>query len=57
MKSIKCGWCGEEHEKDSTGWIQTCLGYIPEYLTKLSYDEMVELNRIWMNLSRGRRVE
>jgi len=27
MKNIECPLCGEKHEVDNTGWVQSCIGY------------------------------
>ena len=38
-KTYKCQWCYKEHKSDSTGWIQTCRGYFPAFIMKLTEEE------------------
>jgi len=43
MKKIKCKICFEEHEVDSTGWVQMCLGYYPVFIMHLEAEDAKEM--------------
>lgn len=45
-KIYKCQWCHEEHESDSTGWIQTCKGYFPVFVMRLTEEELNKLQEL-----------
>jgi len=47
MKKVKCKLCGYEHEVDSTGWVQSCLGYYPGSFMELSPEGMTEMSEAW----------
>lgn len=36
--SVKCPFCNSGHLVDSYGWVQACVGYMPEDELQLMYE-------------------